>query len=54
MISEKYLEDANLVTKDELLEQVSLSVLRNASAGIPLIMDLVKGGIKKNLLKFLI
>lgn len=47
MISEKYLEDANLVTKDELLEQVSLSVLRNASAGIPLIMDLVKGGIKK-------
>ena len=27
MISEKYLEDANLVTKDELLEQISLSVL---------------------------
>ncbi len=51
MVSEKYLEDANLISEDELLEHVSLSVLRNSEAGIPQIMDWARTGIKKEPLK---
>src|SRR4030067_1021865 len=53
MVSERYLEDANLISKDELLEHVSLSVLRNASAAIPFITDWSKGGVKKEPLEIL-
>jgi len=47
MISERYLEDANLISKDELLENVSLSMLRSSLAGIPGIADWSRAEIKK-------
>jgi hypothetical protein len=46
-MNEKYMEGANFISKDDLLEHVSLSLLRNSTAGIPAIMDWVKGGVKK-------
>lgn len=51
MVSKRYLENANLISKDELLEHASLSVLRNASAVIPIITDWSKGGVKKESLE---
>jgi hypothetical protein len=47
MVPEKYLEEANLIQEDELLEHVSLSVLRNTAVGIPVIMDWSKAAIAK-------
>ncbi|NTW69547.1 MAG: hypothetical protein HGB23_06800 [Chlorobiaceae bacterium] len=38
-MNEKYLEETHYISKDELLENVSLSVLRNSTAGIPGLCD---------------
>ena len=47
MVPEKYLEDANLIPKDELLEHVYLSVLCSSAAGIPIIADWAKASVTK-------
>jgi hypothetical protein len=46
-MDEKYFEEANLIPKDELLEHVSLSVLRSTAIGLPGIADWKSGGVKK-------
>lgn len=46
-MNEKYLEEANFISKEALLEHVSLSVLRNSTAGIPILSDWPRCGVKK-------
>jgi hypothetical protein len=46
-MNEKYSEEANFISKSDLLEHVSLSVLRNSTAGIPIITDWSNYGVKK-------
>lgn len=47
----KYLEGANMIPAEDRLEHVSISLLRNAAAGIPVLADWVHGGVKKEPLK---
>lgn len=49
MVSERYLEEVNLIQEDELLEHVSLAVLRSSAAGIPAIVGWPKGTVTKSL-----
>ena len=44
-------EEANYIARDELLETVSLSVLRDSKAGLPLVEDWSKGAITKQPLR---
>ena len=47
----KLREEANYIAKDELLEHVSLSVLRDSKAGLPFIEGWTDGAVKKEPLK---
>lgn len=47
MPASRLLEDKNFIVKNELLEHVSLSVLRDAKAGLPFLEEWPKGTVRK-------